>query len=102
MDKTDIKLLRQIEIDGRQSFAKLGERVGLSKTPCWQRVQKLETDLHRPCKTTDDVGAERIGLLQHVTLAAKAGRTHPIVGGHWSSPSVPVFRPESTPACRPR
>jgi DNA-binding Lrp family transcriptional regulator len=43
VDKTDIKLLRQIEIDGRQSFAKLGERVGLSKTPCWQRVQKLET-----------------------------------------------------------
>jgi len=44
MDKTDIKLLRQIEMDGRQSFAMLGERVGLSKTPCWQRVQKLETD----------------------------------------------------------
>ena len=44
MDKTDIKLLRQIEMDGRQSFALLGERVGLSKTPCWQRVQKLETD----------------------------------------------------------
>jgi len=42
VDKTDIKLLRQIEMDGRQSFAVLGERVGLSKTPCWQRVQKLE------------------------------------------------------------
>lgn len=44
MDKIDIKLLRHIELDGRQSFAELGERVGLSKTPCWQRVQKLEAD----------------------------------------------------------
>jgi len=44
VDKIDIKLLRQIELDGRQSFAQLGERVGLSKTPCWQRVQKLEAD----------------------------------------------------------
>ena len=25
--------------------------------------QKLETDLHRACKTADDVGAERIGFL---------------------------------------
>jgi len=44
LDATDIKLLRQIEIDGRQSFATLGERVGLSKTPCWQRLQKLEAE----------------------------------------------------------
>jgi Lrp/AsnC family leucine-responsive transcriptional regulator len=44
LDKTDIKLLRQIEMNARQSFAELGEQVGLSKTPCWQRVQKLEAD----------------------------------------------------------
>ena len=44
MDKIDFKLLRQMELDGRQSFAALGSRVGLSKTPCWRRIQQLETD----------------------------------------------------------
>jgi Lrp/AsnC family transcriptional regulator, leucine-responsive regulatory protein len=44
MDKTDFKLLRQMELDGRQSFAALGNRVGLSKTPCWRRVQQLESE----------------------------------------------------------
>jgi Lrp/AsnC family leucine-responsive transcriptional regulator len=42
MDKTDQKILKSIETHARQSFAELGERVGLSKTPCWKRVQSLE------------------------------------------------------------
>lgn len=42
MDKTDIAILSALEKDGRQSFAELSEKVGLSKTPCWSRVQNLE------------------------------------------------------------
>ncbi|MFO7277118.1 MAG: Lrp/AsnC family transcriptional regulator [Pseudomonadota bacterium] len=41
-DRVDTALLRSLEQDGRQSFAELGRQVGLSKTPCWQRVQALE------------------------------------------------------------
>jgi len=34
--------LRELEADGRLSFAELGDRTGLSKSPCWKRVQALE------------------------------------------------------------
>lgn len=42
LDRTDRAILREFEADGRLSFATLAERVGLSKTPCWKRVQALE------------------------------------------------------------
>ncbi len=42
LQKTDITILTQLEMDARQSFADLGEAVGLSKSPCWKRVQALE------------------------------------------------------------
>jgi Lrp/AsnC family transcriptional regulator, leucine-responsive regulatory protein len=42
MDKIDQRILTFLEENARQSFARLGEQVGLSKTPCWQRVRDLE------------------------------------------------------------
>lgn len=42
LDKTELALLRALENDARLSFADLGARVGLSKSPCWSRVQDLE------------------------------------------------------------
>ena len=42
MDRLDWKIVAAIEEDGRQSFAELGEAVGLSKSPCWSRVRNLE------------------------------------------------------------
>src|SRR5580700_12083 len=42
IDRIDFALLRELELDARLSFAELGERVGLSKSPCWKRVQALE------------------------------------------------------------
>lgn len=42
MDKADIRILQLLEADGRLSFAALGEAVGLSKTPAWNRVRDLE------------------------------------------------------------
>jgi Lrp/AsnC family leucine-responsive transcriptional regulator len=42
LDKTEVALLRALERDGRISFADLGDRVGISKTPCWSRVHDLE------------------------------------------------------------
>lgn len=42
MDGTDKKIVSILEQDGRISFAALGEAVGLSKTPCWNRVRELE------------------------------------------------------------
>lgn len=42
MDQLDVAIIASLENDGRQSFASLAESVGLSKTPCWTRVQTLE------------------------------------------------------------
>jgi Lrp/AsnC family leucine-responsive transcriptional regulator len=42
LDRFDRAILAELEKDGRIGFATLAERVGLSKTPCWNRVQALE------------------------------------------------------------
>jgi Lrp/AsnC family leucine-responsive transcriptional regulator len=42
IDNVDLQLLGALEEDGRQSFASLAEATGLTKTPCWSRVQALE------------------------------------------------------------
>ena len=35
LDKTETTILKLLEDDGRLSYAELGEKVGLSKSPCW-------------------------------------------------------------------
>ncbi|MFN4090981.1 MAG: Lrp/AsnC family transcriptional regulator [Alphaproteobacteria bacterium] len=42
MDDTDRKILRAIQDDASLSLAEIAVRVGLSPTPCWKRIQKLE------------------------------------------------------------
>jgi len=42
MDATDRKILTLLQADSSLSIAELAERVHLSQTPCWKRVQKLE------------------------------------------------------------
>lgn len=43
MDQIDLDILKLLERDGRVSFAALGEAVGISKTPAWNRVKDLES-----------------------------------------------------------
>lgn len=42
MDHFDIKMLDQLQLDGRQSLTELSERVGLSLSPCHRRLRALE------------------------------------------------------------
>ena len=42
MDAIDRKLLALLQTDANVSLAELSEKVGLSQTPCWKRIQKLE------------------------------------------------------------
>ena len=44
LDKYDRKILSVLQNDGRISFTELGKRVGLTTTPCIERVRKLERD----------------------------------------------------------
>jgi len=40
----DKKILRELQLDGRISYAELARRVGLSTTPCMERVKRMERD----------------------------------------------------------
>ena len=42
MDEIDRQLLDILQQDATLSIAQMAERVGLSATPCWKRIQKLE------------------------------------------------------------
>lgn len=42
LDRIDRKILFELMQDATMPVATLAERVGLSQTPCWKRVQKLE------------------------------------------------------------
>ncbi len=42
MDAIDRKILTQLQADATLSTAEIAERVGLSTTPCWRRIQNLE------------------------------------------------------------
>jgi len=44
MDATDRKILKIIQNDASLSIAAIASLVGLSQTPCWKRIQKLELD----------------------------------------------------------
>jgi Lrp/AsnC family transcriptional regulator len=42
LDAMDIKILRILQADCTRAVADIGKEVGLSTTPCWRRIQKLE------------------------------------------------------------
>lgn len=42
LDEMDIKILRILQEDATRPVADIGKEVGLSTTPCWRRIQKLE------------------------------------------------------------
>jgi Lrp/AsnC family transcriptional regulator len=44
MDRLDKKILRVLQEDLTASIADLAKTVGLSTTPCWRRIQKMEED----------------------------------------------------------
>ncbi len=44
LDRIDRNILRELQADGRLSNVELARRVGLSPTPCLERVRRLERD----------------------------------------------------------
>lgn len=42
MDRIDRKILECLQEDATRPVAEIAERVGLSTTPCWRRIQNLE------------------------------------------------------------
>jgi len=44
LDAVDAKILDLIQHDAGLSVAEIAERVGLSSSPCWRRIKRLEDD----------------------------------------------------------
>ncbi|MEO0501325.1 MAG: Lrp/AsnC family transcriptional regulator [Pseudomonadota bacterium] len=56
-------MLRELQRDATLSLAELSDRVGLSQTPCWKRVKKLESE---------GIIARRVTLLDRERLGVGA------------------------------
>jgi Lrp/AsnC family transcriptional regulator len=69
MDKLDAKILDLLQHNGELTAAEIAERVGLSKAPCWRRIQKLrEAGIIRRTVTLLDARALNVGTTVFVTL----------------------------------
>ena len=41
-DETDLKILRILQREPDRAINEIGEEVGLSHTPCWRRIRKMQ------------------------------------------------------------
>jgi Lrp/AsnC family transcriptional regulator len=76
MDEIDRLLLEILQQDATLSLAQMAERVGLSPTPCWKRIQKLEARgvIMRRVAIVDPV---RVGVGLSVLVNVEAGEHSP-------------------------
>ena len=44
MDSIDKKILEELQKNSSQPLSELSKKVGLTNTPCWNRIKKLEED----------------------------------------------------------
>ncbi|MFZ0608433.1 MAG: Lrp/AsnC family transcriptional regulator [Xanthobacteraceae bacterium] len=72
MDAIDRKILAVLQDDAALSVAEIGSRVGLSSTPCWKRIQRLEAD-GVILKRVALVDQDRIGLGISVFVSIETG-----------------------------
>ena len=72
MDATDRKILTLLQEDASLSVAEIGNRVGLSSTPCWKRIQRLEADgvIQRRVAVVDQ---DKLGLGVTVFVSIETG-----------------------------
>ncbi|AMX02441.1 Lrp/AsnC family transcriptional regulator [Microbulbifer thermotolerans] len=76
LDAIDRQLLAILQSDVSLSIEELADRVGLTKTPCWRRIQKLEKSgiIRRKVAL---LNAEILGLPVSVFAQVKAGQQTP-------------------------
>src|SRR5438445_13823442 len=72
LDAIDRKILMVLQEDASLSVAEIGNRVGLSATPCWKRIQRLEADgvIQKRVALVDQ---DKIGLGVTVFVSVETG-----------------------------
>ena len=70
LDPVDRKILRALQSDGRAAVSELAERVGLSTSPCFRRLRRLEEEgvIARYAAVLDQ---EKVGLSVSVFIQIK-------------------------------
>lgn len=69
MDRLDRRILDLLQHDGSLTAADIAERVGLSKAPCWRRIQRLqETGVITRIVALVDAKAINLGTTVFVTV----------------------------------
>lgn len=73
LDRLDMQILDALQRDATVSMAQLGAQVGLSSTPCWKRVKRLEDDgfIERRVAV---VSRQKVGLPVTVFVSIRAGQ----------------------------
>jgi Lrp/AsnC family transcriptional regulator len=76
VDKIDRKLLTLLQNDSTLSIAQMADQVGLSQTPCWKRIQRMEADgtIERRVAL---LSPEKLGLGLTVFVSIEAGDHSP-------------------------
>ncbi len=76
MDRLDKKILRLLQEDATLAVADVAKRVGLSTTPCWRRIQRLEEEgvIRRRVAVLDPVRVN-LGVTVFVSIRTNAHST---------------------------
>ncbi len=73
LDEFDIKILRALQENADYSMNELGDLVGLSHTPCWRRIKRLESDGYIKGKVTLlNANLLNLGVSVHAYLTIKS------------------------------
>ena len=70
IDRFETKILRELQRDAAQTTAQIAERVGLSPSPCWRRIDRLEREGYIR-KRIAVVDRRKVGLNAHVFAQVK-------------------------------
>lgn len=73
LDQLDLKILDALQRNSSLSMAELGTQVGLSSTPCWKRVKRMEDEglIERRVAI---LNRKAVGLPVTVFVSIRAGR----------------------------
>ena len=90
MDDYDRKILAELQKDGRLSLTDLGERIGLSLSPCHRRVRALEdAGIIADYRATIDPAAVGLNFAAIVFVSLKATDRDSVRTFEESVPGVP-------------
>ena len=74
LDKIDLKILAEMQRDVSLSTSELAERIGLSQSPCWRRIQRLRDEGYIKAQVAI-VDWQKLGFLMqifaHVKMATR-------------------------------